>query len=128
MSYYYTKTIEATLEEAEVKTREQLQAQGFGVLTEIDVSATLKNKIDVDFRPYKILGACNPPFAHKSLQAEDKIGLMLPCNVVLQEWGPGKVEVSVIDPLAAMEPVKNESLGEIAGQVADKLKKVIDSL
>ena len=128
MSYYFTKTVSTSLEEAEKKTREELQKEGFGVLTEIDVSATLKKKIDVDFRPYKILGSCNPPFAHKSLQTEDKVGLMLPCNVILQEWEPGKVEVSAIDPLEAMTPVKNESLVEIAQQVAEKLKKVIDNI
>jgi uncharacterized protein (DUF302 family) len=128
MSYGFTKTIDASQEEAEKKVTALLKEEGFGVLTEIDVKATLKKKIDVDFKPYKILGACNPKFAYKALQAENKIGLMLPCNVVVQETEPGKSEVSAIDPASAMGMIENEKLTEIAKQVSEKLKKVIDSL
>ena len=102
--------------------------EGFGVLTEIDVKATLKKKLDVDFRNYRILGACNPPFAYQALQAEAQIGLMLPCNVVVQENENGRTIVSAIDPLASMQAVENESLGEVAEQVRAKLQKVIESI
>jgi uncharacterized protein (DUF302 family) len=101
---------------------------GFGILTEIDVKETLKKKLDVDFRKYKILGACNPPFAYQSLQAEDKIGLMLPCNVIVQETSDGMVEISAIDPIASMQAVDNPALGEIATQVRAKLQNVISNI
>ncbi len=127
MSYYFTKTLNKSFDEAIAAVTEELQKEGFGILTEIDVKATLKKKLDVDFRPYKILGACNPPFAHKALQAEEKIGLMLPCNVIVQQKEDG-VEVSAVDPIASMAAVKNSDLESIAVQVRDKLKKVIDSL
>lgn len=128
MSYYFTKTVKSDFEAATQRTVEELQKEGFGVLTEIDVKATLKKKLDVDFRQYKILGACNPPFAYKALQAEDKIGLMLPCNVIVQESVDGTVEVSAVDPIASMAGVENSSLGGVANEVRAKLKKVIDSL
>ncbi len=128
MSYYFSTTIEMPFDKAVAKVTEVLQQEGFGVLTEIDVKATMKKKLDVDFRNYKILGACNPPFAYKALQAEDKIGLMLPCNVLVQEHIIGQVEVSAVDPLASMQAVKNSQLGEVAVQVQQKLKKVIASL
>jgi len=128
MSYYFAKEINLSFDEAIVHVTEELKNEGFGVLTEIDVKATLKKKLDVDFRNYRILGACNPPFAHKALTSEPHIGLMLPCNVVVQESEDGKTLVSAIDPVASMQAVENEYLGEIAGQVRDKLQKVIESL
>ena len=128
MSYYFSKIINEDFEKAIEKVTEKLKEEGFGVLTEIDVKATLKKKLDVDFKKYKILGACNPPFAYKALQAEDKIGIMLPCNVVVEENNDGKVEVSAVDPIASMQAVRNESLGSVAEEVRNKLKKVIDQL
>ena len=127
MSYYFSKTIRVTFEEAIEKVTDSLKAEGFGILTEIDVQATLKKKLDVDFRPYKILGACNPPFAHEALKAEDKIGTMLPCNVILQERENG-IEVAAIDPIASMSAVNNEKVTEVAGKIQSKLKSVIESL
>jgi uncharacterized protein (DUF302 family) len=105
---------------------EELKKEGFGILTEIDVKETLKKKLNVDFRRYKILGACNPPFAYRALQTEDKIGTMLPCNVIVQEISGGDVEVTVIDPLASMQAVENPALKEIAAEISKKLKTVID--
>ncbi len=128
MSYHFSKTVSMSFDEALERVVEELKKEGFGVLTEIDIKATMKKKLDVDFRDYKILGACNPAFAHKALLAEDKIGTMLPCNVIVQRWPDGKVEVSAVDPAASMSSVSNPSLGEIAGQVRDKLKKVVDSV
>lgn len=128
MTYYFSKTLDLSFEQAIVRVTEELQKEGFGVLTEIDVQATLKKKLDVDFRKYRILGACNPPFAHKALQAEPHIGLMLPCNVVVQEAENGGIIVSAIDPLMSMQAVENEALNEIAGQVKEKLQRVIESV
>jgi len=128
MSYYISTKINSTFEDAIEKVTEKLKDQGFGVLTEIDVKQTLKNKLDVDFYNYKILGACNPSFAHKALLAEDKIGTMLPCNVVVQEREQGKIEVSAVDPIASMQAVNNPDLGEIANEVTSRLKKVIEAL
>ena len=128
MSYYFTKIVQGTMDDVEANVRKQLAEVGFGVLTFIDVQATLKEKLDADFRPYRILGACNPPFAYRALQSEDWIGTMLPCNVVVQERGPGTVEVSAIDPLASMQAVENETLHEIAQEVREKLASVIESL
>lgn len=128
MSYYFTKTLDTGFDAAIEKVTEELKKEGFGVLTEIDVKATLKKKIDVDFRPYRILGACNPAFAHKALSAEDKIGTMLPCNVIVQEADGGKTEVSAVDPVASMGAVDNPALEPIAGEVREKLKRVIAAL
>lgn len=128
MSYYFVKTIEGSFEEAIEKVAESLKKEGFGVLTEIDVKATLKKKLDVDFREYRILGACNPPFAYQALQAEDKIGIMLPCNVIVQETGEGKIEVAAVDPIASMLAIQNPELGEIAVQVQEKMKKVVENI
>lgn len=129
MNYYFkTSLINITFDEAIEKTIKELQKEGFGVLTEIDIKTTLKKKLDVDFYNYKILGACNAPFAYKALQAEDKIGTMLPCNVIIQEKEPGKIEVSAVDPLSSMVSVENKSLGDIAAEVRDKLKRVIENL
>jgi len=128
MSYHFTKKLDASYDEAIARATEELKKEGFGILTEIDVKEALKKKLDVDFRKYKILGACNPSFAYKALQAEDKIGTMLPCNVIVQETDDGKVEVSAIDPIASMQAIDNQSLGDIAKQVREKLKKVIDNI
>jgi uncharacterized protein (DUF302 family) len=128
MSYYFTKTVDMSFDEAIAKVTEELKKEGFGVLTEIDVKATMKKKLDVDFRNYRILGACNPPFAHKALLAEDKIGTMLPCNVIVQEHAPGSVEVSAIDPVASMAAVQNDSLGDVANEVRGRLQRVIEQV
>ena len=129
MPYYYSKRLDnVAFDEAIEKVTAALKEEGFGVLTEIDVKATLKKKLDVDFKPYRILGACNPGFAHKALQAEDKIGAMLPCNVIVQQQNSETIEVSVVDPVASMQAVENEGLGKIAGEVRDKLKKVLESI
>jgi uncharacterized protein (DUF302 family) len=128
MIYYFTRIIDVPYEEALEKVTGALMEEGFGVLTEIDVKKTLKLKLDVDFRKYKILGACNPPFAYKALSAEDKIGLMLPCNVIVQEVEEGKTEVSAIDPLASMMAIENPALEDVARQVQVKLKAVIETL
>ncbi len=127
MSYYFKKTISGTMEAVEGKVRDALKLEGFGVLTEIDVQRVLKEKINEDIGAYKILGACNPQFAHKALLSERNIGLMLPCNVVIQKWEEG-VEVSVIDPAASMVSVENEGLEEVATEVQIKLKRVIETL
>ena len=116
MSYYFSKTIHMSMEDAIAHVTAALAQKGFGVLTTIDVRATLKKKLDVDFRPYTILGACNPTFAHKALQSEDKIGTMLPCNVIVQESGEGRVEMSAVDPAASMQAVDNPHLASIAGE------------
>ncbi len=128
MSYYFSKVLEMTFDEAIAKVTEELKKEGFGVLTEIDVKETLKKKLGVDFQKYRILGACNPPFAYQALQAENKIGTMLPCNVIVQETSEGQVEVSAIDPVASMQAIENPALKKIATEVRNKLKKVIDSL
>lgn len=126
-TYYYSKALDMSMDAAEERVREELKKEGFGVLTEIDVRATLKKKLDVDVPAYKILGACNPSFAHKALQTENKIGTMLPCNVIVQELD-GRVEVAVVDPVASMQAVGNESLAGIASEVREKLKTVLDRL
>lgn len=128
MAYYFNKIIDTSFEEAINKVTEALKTQGFGILTEIDVAATLKQKLDINFKKYKILGACNPSFAYKALSVEDKIGTMLPCNVIVQELNEGKVEVAAIDPIASMASVHNPALGDIAIEVQDRLKKVIETL
>jgi uncharacterized protein (DUF302 family) len=128
VSYCFSKTLTIPFEAAISRVTEALKKEGFGVLTEIDVKETLKKKLGVEFRPYKILGACNPPFAYQALLAEDKIGLMLPCNVIVQELAPGKVEVAAVDPIASMRAVDNPKLADIAKEIQAKLKAVIDSL
>lgn len=127
-TYYYSKIVDHSPEEAEARVREELEEEGFGVLTEIDVTATLKKKLDVDYRPYKILGACNPPYAHEALKAEDKIGTMLPCNVIVQETDDGRTEIAAVDPVASMQSVQNEGLRPIAEEIRDRLRTVIDSV
>ncbi|NIA18475.1 MAG: DUF302 domain-containing protein [Simkaniaceae bacterium] len=128
MSYHFSKTVDMSFDEAIENVTEELKKEGFGILTEIDVKATLKKKLDVDFRNYRILGACNPPFAYKALLAEDKIGTMLPCNVVVQEHDDGRIEVSAVDPMASMQAVENPELGQVADEIQAKLKTVINNL
>ena len=128
MDYFFSKTIDASFDDAIKQVTEGLKAQGFGILTEIDIKSTLKNKLDVDFYNYRILGACNPPFAYKALLAEDKIGVMLPCNVIVQEKVAGKVEVSAVDPVASMMAISNPKLEEIASEVQRRLKTIIGNL
>ena len=128
MSYHFSTTMRMPFDEAVEKVTEELKKEGFGVLTDIDVKATLKKKLDVDYKNYRILGACNPPFAYQALLAEDKIGTMLPCNVIVQETEDGEIEVSAIDPIASMQAIDNAELGNVANQVQQKLKKVIEQL
>lgn len=127
MAYYFSKTLGVSFDEAVEKTTAELKKEGFGILTEIDVKAALKKKLNVDFRNYVILGACNPPYAYKALQLEDKIGTMLPCNVIVQERD-GAVEVAAIDPIASMQAIKNPELAKIAEEIQQKLKKVISNI
>lgn len=128
MTFYIAKTIRAPFDAAIDKVTAALKEEGIGVLTDIDVSAALKKKIGVDWRPYRILGACNPPLAHRALQAEDKIGTMLPCNVIVQDVGNGQVEVAAIDPAASMERVGKPELTELAHTVRTKLQAVLARL
>jgi uncharacterized protein (DUF302 family) len=129
MSYYFSSVLSGkNFDEAIEQVTLALKEKGFGVLTEIDVQATLKKKINVDFKKYKILGACNPHFAYKALSSEDKIGTMLPCNVIVQEHENGEVEVSAVDPIASMGAVQNEALESIATEVQGMLKSVIENL
>lgn len=128
MSYYFSKTLQSSFDEAMTKVTEELKKEGFGILTEIDMQETLKKKLNVDLKKYKILGACNPPFAYQALLAEDTIGTMLPCNVIVQEKDDHIIKVSAVDPVASMMAIKNDKLDEVAGEVRAKLKKVIESL
>ncbi|MDZ4865721.1 MAG: DUF302 domain-containing protein [Alphaproteobacteria bacterium] len=128
MTYYFARQLSAGFEEAIAKVTEALKREGFGILTTIDVRDTLKKKIDVDFRNYRILGACNPGLAHRALELEDKVGTMLPCNVIVQELAPNKIEVAAIDPVASMRAIDNPRLKDAAGEVQAKLRKVIESL
>ena len=128
MSYYFSKIVNVSFDGAVTKVTGELKKEGFGILTEIDVKETLKKKLNVDFSRYKILGACNPPFAYKALTAENKIGTMLPCNVIVQEISGGRVEVAAIDPVASMQAVENPALKEIASEISNKLKTVIDKV
>ena len=128
MSYYMSKQITSDFEDAIQRVMEALKKEEFGVLSDIDIKATLRKKLDVDFRNYRILGACNPPFAYQALQAEGHIGTMLPCNVIVQEHAEGHVEVSAVDPIASMQAIENPDLQDIATAVRARLKRVIDSL
>lgn len=128
MSFYIAKTLHAPFDAAIEKVVAALKEEGFGVLTDIDVRATMKAKLGIEWRPYRILGACNPPLAHRALQAEDKIGTMLPCNVIVQDLGDGKVEVAAIDPAASMERIGNPKLTELAQTVRAKLEAVLKRL
>lgn len=126
-SYHFSKRLDVPFDTAVTHVIEGLKREGFGILTEIDVKSTLKNKLGEDFRPYRILGACNPPLAFRALQLEDKIGTMLPCNVIVQEHHDG-VEVSAVDPVASMQAIENTGLADVAKEVQAKLKKVIEGL
>ncbi len=128
MTYHFSKTLTLPFDEAIIRVTAALAEKGFGVLTTIDVQATMKKKLDVDFRAYTILGACNPQFAYKALQAEDKIGVMLPCNVIVQDKGNGQVEVSAVDPMSSMQAVENPALVEVAHAVTGLLRAIVDSL
>ncbi len=128
MTYYIAATLQVPFDTAIERTEAALKAEGFGVLTRIDIQSTMKSKIGVDFRPYTILGACNPQLAHEALQLEDKVGTMLPCNVVVQQTGDAAVEVAAVDPVASMQAIDNPALKEAARTVRDKLRRVIASL
>jgi uncharacterized protein (DUF302 family) len=128
LAYYFTKIVARSFDETLAKLTDELKKEGFGILTEIDVKETLKNKLNVDFRQYKILGTCNPSFAYRALQAEDKIGILLPCNVIIQEKGDSQVEVSAIDPIETMKVVGNPKLATLAERVQAKLKRVIANI
>jgi uncharacterized protein (DUF302 family) len=128
MSYYFNKKISGSFEEVLERITLLLIEEGFGILTEIDVQKTLKKKLDVDFKKYMILGTCNPPFAYKALQAEDKIGTMLPCNVVVQEISDGEIEVAAVDPVASMQAIENPGLYDIAIRIQDKLRSIVNNV
>lgn len=128
MSYYMATSLSVPFEQAIDKVTEALSREGFGVLTDIDVRSTMKKKLDVEFHNYRILGACNPPFAHKALQAEDKIGTMLPCNVIVQEREAGTVEIAAVDPVSSMQAIENASLEPVATEVRERLRRVIEAL
>jgi len=128
MDYYFNTTFKGDFNDSIKKVTEALKAEGFGVLTEIDIKDTLKKKLDVDFNNYKILGACNPPYAHKALLAENKIGTMLPCNVIVQELDSGVIEVSAVNPMESMQAVSNDDLKGIAEEITEKLKTIIEKL
>ena len=128
MSYYFSKTIHASFEEAISRATEALKKEGFGVLTEIKIHEKLKEKLGVDFQRYTILGACNPAFAYKALQAENKIGTMLPCNVIVQDVGNGEIEIAAVNPIESMKAIQNPELGTVATQVTEMLKRVIEGL
>lgn len=128
MTYHFTRTIDVSFDQAIAAVTQALSQKGFGVLTTIDVKKTLESKLDVEFRPYTILGACNPDFAYQALQSEDKIGTMLPCNVIVQQREGGKVEVSAVDPVASMQSIDNPDLGSIAQNVRELLREAIESL
>jgi uncharacterized protein (DUF302 family) len=128
MEYYFSKMLNVSFDEAVKQINEALKTEGFGVISEINMHDKLKEKLGVDFKRYKILGACNPPYAYKALQAEDKIGTMMPCNVLVIEQGQNKIEIAAVNPIASMQAITNPSLGNIALEVTNKLRKVIDNL
>lgn len=127
MAYYYSKTVKSGFDGAVDRITQALKTEGFGILTEIDVKSTLKKKLDVDFKNYRILGACNSPFAYKALQAEDKVGTMLPCNVIVQETADGDVEITAVDPLASMKAIDNPALRGIAETIGQKLQRAVQN-
>ncbi len=128
MPYYFNKTVRMTFPDTVAKVMDALAAEGFGVLSDIDVKATMKRKLDVEFHNYRILGACNPPFAYRALRIEDKIGTLMPCNVIVQERTPGEVEVAAVNPMVSMQAVNKPELREVAEEVTARLQRVIDRL
>ncbi len=128
MNYYFNKTVKGNFEDIIDKVSKELEKEGFGVLTDIDIKATFKKKLDVDFQNYRILGACNAPYAHKALTAEDKVGTMLPCNVIVQQLKDDFIEIAAVNPLASMQAIDNPELKEIADEITEKLKKVISNI
>ncbi len=128
MKYYNEKKVSGTFDEVIEKVKTELEKEGFGVLTEINVNETFKKKLDIDFRKYRILGACNAPYAHKALIEEEKVGTMLPCNVIVQELKDGQIEVAAVNPLASMQAIENEKLEVIAKEIKQKLDKVINNI
>jgi len=128
MSYYFAKTLTVGFDDAVRRTVDALKQEGFGIITEIDVKETFRKKLGIEFRNYRILGACNPALAHEALEIEDKVGTMLPCNVVVQEIEGGKTEIAAIDPVASMQAIENPRLKHAAERVQAKLRKVVDSL
>lgn len=127
MAYYFKRTIESTFKEAIIRIKAALQKEGFGIITEIDIRETFRKKLEEDFQPYTILGACNPAFAFKALGMENKIGTMLPCNVIVQETTPGTIEIAVVDPVVSMQAVANKSLEKMAEEVSSKLRQALDN-
>ncbi len=128
MNYYISKKVNTSFDQAVQLATESLKKEGFGVLTEIDIQDNLKKKLNVNFRKYKILGACNPPYAYKALLQEDKVGVMLPCNVIVQELDNNEIEIAAVDPIASMMAIENSNLAGIAGEIKEKLERVIASL
>ena len=128
MSYYFATTVTGSMDDVAVRTTDALKEKGFGVLTEIDIKATIKKKLDKDMPGYRILGACNPPLAYEALMSEERIGLMLPCNVILRDVGNGKIEVAAVDPVASMQSIENKDLGAVATEVRQRLNDVIASI
>lgn len=128
MNYYHSRAVNLSFDEAIAKVTKELKKEGFGVLTEIDVRETLKKKLDVDFRRYRILGACNPPFAYKALQAEKNIGALLPCNFVVQETEDGRVDISAVNPVVSMQNVKNPALEPVAKEINDKILRILEAV
>lgn len=128
MNYYFSKTLETSFDEAVQKIITALKIEGFGVISEINMNEKLKEKLNVDFKKYKILGACNPSFAYKALQVEDKIGIMLPCNILIIEQEQNKIEIAAVNPIVSMQGIMNPELGDIAKQVTDKLQKIIENI
>jgi uncharacterized protein (DUF302 family) len=128
MGYHFSKQLDVPFDQAVSRVTEALKREGFGVLTDIDVKATMKAKLGEEFRPYRIIGACNPQLAHRALMLEDKIGTMLPCNVIVQQHADGVVEVSAVDPIASMQAIDNPGLAEVAKEVQARLKRVVEGL
>ncbi len=128
MNYYFNKTVKGNFEDIIDKVSKELEIEGFGVLTDIDLKSTFKKKLDVDFQNYRILGACNAPYAHKALTSEDKVGTMLPCNVIVQQLDDNSIEIAAVNPLASMQAINNSELKEIAEEIAERLKKVINKI
>ena len=128
MSYYFHKTLDGNFDSVLTRVKKELEKEGFGVLTEININETLKKKLDVDFRRYQILGACNAPYAHKALETEDKIGTMLPCNVIVQQKDNGEIEVAAVNPVASMQAVENDNLNDVAMEISKKLLRVVENV